>query len=196
MRWLPALMLSACLSSASGQERPAEPRLRDTISGALVRPDGAALRPFRWEREPDVIALYFGASWCAPCHAFQPVLREVRAALLEAGASTEVVFVGLDASASQTRRYMRQQRMPWPAIDPRRLRTLADIRALGGPAPPSLVLIGRDGRVLASAWEGRRYLGLQPVLERWRQAVAPAHQPPPPAGHVRDAGAIGEPIGL
>ena len=64
--------------------------------------------------------------------------------------------------------------MPWPAIDHRRLRTLPQVRALGGPAPPALVLLDRDGKVLASAWDGRRYLGLQPVLQAWATAAVAA----------------------
>jgi len=62
--------------------------------------------------------------------------------------------------------------MPWPAIPPRRLRTLPAIAALAGPAPPNLVLIDRNGKILASGWDGRRWLGLQQVLHTWRQHLA------------------------
>jgi len=83
-----------------------------------------------------------------------------------------VVYVSLDSTESDMRRYMRQSAMPWPAISPRRLRTLPTLHALAGPAPPNLVLIDRHGEVLASAWDGRRYHGLQPVLRAWVQALA------------------------
>ena len=96
-----------------------------------------------------------------------PTLREVRDALHDAGADTEVVYVSLDTTTADMHRYMRQQQMPWPAIDHRRLRTVAAIRALGGMAPPNLVLIDRDGRVLANGWNGRRYRGLPAVLDAW-----------------------------
>jgi len=152
----------------------AENSLYSTLSTNLFRPDGTRLIPYTWEQEPDIIALYFGADWCAPCHAFTPQLREVYTALRNTGANTEVVYVSLDTTESDMRRYMRQSAMPWPAIPPRRLRTLPAIHALAGTAPPNLVLIDRAGNILASGWKGRRYLGLQSVLQVWTQQFIPA----------------------
>ena len=197
---LAALMLLPAAAQA-GDPAPPDPSLRPAIADALVRPDGARFVPDRWHHEPAIVALYFGADWCAPCHAFVPTLREVRDTLRAAGADTEVVYVSLDARESDMRRYMRLQAMPWPAIDHRRLRALPAIRALGGMAPPNLVLVDRDGRVRASAWRGRQRTGLQAVLQQWTEHVAPAqaHATPEPslpaeagAGTeaVRDAGRI------
>jgi len=150
----------------------AENTLYPIIANALARPEGARLVPYQWPQEPDIIALYFGAIWCGPCHAFTPQLREVHTRLRDAGANTEVVYVSLDTSDSGMRRHLRQAQMPWPAISPRHLRTLPAIAALAGPAPPNLVLIDRTGQVLANGWEGRHYHGLQPVLQTWIEAFA------------------------
>ncbi|MCD9097280.1 alkyl hydroperoxide reductase [Luteimonas fraxinea] len=170
--WLLTALLLASIAQA-GERAPPDPSLRGDIAAALVRPDGARFVPYRWAREPEIVALYFGADWCAPCHAFVPTLREIRDTLRAAGADTEVVYVSLDNAESDMRRYMRRQAMPWPAIEHRRLRALPAIRALGGVAPPNLVLVDRQGRVLASAWQGRRRTGLQDVLQVWREHVAP-----------------------
>jgi thiol-disulfide isomerase/thioredoxin len=161
----------------AGTARAQGSALRNSIANALVVPTEARFEAYRWPREPRFLALYFGAEWCAPCHAFLPDLKQVHAALRVAGADTEVVYVSLDSSEAEMRRYMRRQSMPWPAIDYRRLRALPAIRALGGPAPPNLVLLDRDGSVLASAWQGRRYLGLQSVLEAWLASVSEAAAP-------------------
>ncbi len=165
------------------------PALRERIDAARVVPEGTRFAAFAWERPPEVVALYFGAGWCAPCHAFVPELRRVRDALVAGGADTEVVFVSLDGNEAEMRRYMRLQGMPWPAIDHRRLRMLPDVRALGGPAPPNLVLVDRNGTVLASGWAGRRYLGLAPVLDEWIGAVLPG---PGGAGVAGPAAATGQ----
>jgi len=148
----------------------ADNALYQTIANALIRPDGARLTQYQWTEPPTIIALYFGANWCAPCHAFTPELRDVHQRLRALGANTEVVYVSLDNSESDMRRYMRNAQMPWPAISPRRLRSLPAVAALAGPAPPNLVLIDENGNVLASAWEGRRYTGLQGVLQQWVDA--------------------------
>lgn len=159
---------------------PPDPALRAAIADALVRRDGIGFATSRWSHEPAVVALYFGADWCLPCHAFVPTLREVRDALQAAGADTEVVYVGLDETPSDMARYMRRQKMPWPAVDHRRLRTLPEIRALAGAAPPNLVLVDGDGRILADAWDGRRRVGLAPVLRAWLQAFAAERIPVAP----------------
>lgn len=167
-----ALLCVGLLTATGATAAPAVPELRARIADALVVPAPARAVPYRWDHEPAILALYFGADWCAPCHAFVPELRRVRDALQAAGADTEVVYVSLDTSERAMHRYMRQQAMPWPAIDHRRLQALPALTALGGIAPPNLVLIDRDGTLLASGWDGRSRLGLQPVLETWRRAVA------------------------
>lgn len=174
-------VLIACALPAAAQQGP---QLRREIAETLVVADADRMRPFRWEREPAVIALYFGADWCGPCHAFVPELIRVRAALRQAGADTEVVYVSQDQSQTQMRRYMRQQQMPWPAIEYRRIAALPALRRLAGTAPPNLVLLDRAGNVLASGWEGRHYLGLTPVLRAWnehlRHAAVDTTPPVPP----------------
>lgn len=165
-----ALLLAGM--AASGAVRAQDAGFRASIADVLVVPGEQRFEAYRWAQEPRIVALYFGADWCAPCHAFVPQLKQVHAALRAAGADTEVVFVSLDTSESDMRRYMRLQAMPWPAIDYRRLKALPAIRALGGPAPPNLVLLGDDGSVIASGWHDRRFTGLQPVLAAWIAAVS------------------------
>jgi len=165
-----ALLLASllCTSTVTASHSNAvTEELRGLINSALICPEGARLRACSWEKEPEIIALYFGANWCVPCHAFTPKLRQIRQSFLDAGVNTEVVYVSQDSSEADMRRYMRQSNMPWPGISPRRLRTLPAIHALAGAAPPNLVLIDRNGQVIASGWEGRRYLGLQSVLQVW-----------------------------
>lgn len=147
--------------------------LRTSIAEALVIPTEQRFVGYRWETEPEIVALYFGADWCGPCHAFVPELKRIRAALKEAGADTEVVYVSLDESEREMRRYMRSQQMPWPAVDYRRLSSIPMLRRLGGVAPPNLVLLDRQSNVIASGWHGRRYTGLAPVLQAWMARLQP-----------------------
>ncbi|MCU1116136.1 redoxin domain-containing protein [Stenotrophomonas maltophilia] len=150
--------------------------LHAQVSALLMRPEQRSLRPMQWSPPPKLVALYFGADWCAPCHAFVPTLRSVRDALREAGADTEVVYVSLDESESALRRYMHAQDMPWPVLDPRRAARMPALQALAGLAPPNLVLIDADGTVLANGWQGRRYEGLQPVLKEWMKRACAQQQ--------------------
>ncbi|WP_369038997.1 thioredoxin-like domain-containing protein [Stenotrophomonas maltophilia] len=150
--------------------------LHTQVSASLMRPEQRSLRPVQWSPPPRLVALYFGADWCGPCHAFVPTLRSVRDALRQAGADTEVVYVSLDESEAALRRYMQLQDMPWPVLDPRRAQRMPALQALAGPAPPNLVLIDADGRVLANGWQGHRYEGLQPVLKAWTERACAQQQ--------------------
>ena len=145
------------------------PQLRREIAASLVTVEGTQLRELRWQHEPELIALYFGADWCGPCHALVPTLIDTRNALRAAGANTEVIYVSQDTSQAQMRHAMQGQGMPWPAINYRRIDAVPALRRLAGQAPPNLVLIDRQGRVRASAWQGRRYLGTAQVMQYWLQ---------------------------
>ena len=168
------LLLAGALLLAAAPLAAAD--LHAQVSASLMRPEQRALRPLQWPAPPKLVALYFGADWCGPCHAFVPTLRSVRDALREAGADTEVVYVSLDESEAALRRYMQLQDMPWPVLDPRRAARMPQLQALAGPAPPNLVLIDAQGRVLANGWQGRRYEGLQPVLKEWTKRACAQEQ--------------------
>lgn len=147
--------------------------LPQRIAGWLLRPDArGVLEPMRWERPPALLAIFFGAHTCGPCRAFTPTLVGVRNALRAAGADTEVVYAALDDRAADIRRTALDTGMPWPALDVRRAGIDPAMRRLAGLATPNLVLVDSGGAVLASAWEGRRYPGLEPVLRRWHAWAA------------------------
>lgn len=171
--------------------RASDPELRRQINENLVTPTAKRLTRTAWDREPGIVALYFGASWCGPCHAFTPELVRIRAALKAAGADTEVVYISLDESEQDMRRYMRAQAMPWPAIEFRKLRSLSALRALGGLGPPNLVLIDKRGEVLANGWQGHRYVGLKPVLEDWLARLEKATPLPTPSEDAAQGGGLG-----
>lgn len=172
------LVAAALLSAAPAMGAD----LHAQVSASLMRPEQRSLRPMQWSPPPKLVALYFGADWCAPCHAFEPTLRSVRDALRNAGADTEVVYVSLDESEAALRRYMQAQDMPWPVLDPRRATRMPALQALAGLGPPNLVLIDAHGNVLANGWQGRRYDGLQPVLKEWtKRACAQEQARCPPA---------------
>lgn len=156
-----ALLAVAGLSTAHAQT------VMDPIESNLVRPDASWFVSYQWTQRPKLTMLYFGAEWCGPCHALMPRLHAVYRSLQEAGVDTEVIYVSLDTSEREMHRYMQRARMPWPAVDYRRLANMGTVRSLGGPAPPTLVLIDQRGKVLASAWSGRRYTGTTSVMQSW-----------------------------
>ena len=60
--------------------------------------------------------LYFSASWCGPCRAFTPVLKDAYAASANSasGPTFDVIFVSSDRSQEEYDKY--RATMPWKAL--------------------------------------------------------------------------------
>ena len=111
-----------------------------------------------------LIALYFSAHWCAPCRKFTPQLVDYYNQIEPQHPEFEIVFVSCDRSRFNWETYMRDAKMPWPAIDYDQLSGLGNLRQVGGSGIPSLVLLDATGHVLSSSFDGDNYLGPQKVL--------------------------------
>ena len=93
-----------------------------------------------------VVVLDFWATWCPPCVAMIPVLRNVHASWAPRG----VAFVGINSDGptplEEIRAFMAAHPLPYPVVaDDGRVGGLYRVEAL-----PSLVLVGRDGRIRGS----------------------------------------------
>jgi thiol-disulfide isomerase/thioredoxin len=136
--------------------------LRDKLivcrDGAVSRADDPGLE------NKKLIALYFSAHWCAPCRKFTPQLVDYYNRVEPQHPEFEIIFVSCDRSRFNWETYMRDNKMPWPAIDYDQLSGLGSLRQIGGSGIPSLVLLDGTGHVLSSSFEGDKYFGPQKVL--------------------------------
>jgi nucleoredoxin len=136
--------------------------LRDKLivfrDGTISRADEGGLE------NKKLIALYFSAHWCGPCRKFTPQLVEYYNQVAPQHPEFEIIFVSSDRSRFGWETYMREARMPWPAIDYDQLTGLAGLKQLGGDGIPSLVLLDATGQLLSSSYDGGKYLGPKKVL--------------------------------
>jgi len=131
-------LLASLLPPTAGRGGGAAAVLLEPSS--LARVDSSALAG-------RVVALYFSASWCAPCARFTPMLREAYAALRARGEGVEVVYVSSDADRPQFEAAFGS--MPWLAVDYGRRDLLARLkRELKVASIPCLVLIDAAGGVI------------------------------------------------
>lgn len=90
---------------------------------------------------------YYSASWCPPCRAFTPEL--VRFARRHDG-RVAVVLVPSDRSKGDAADYLKDYKMPWPALDVFGGRPEAPIPGNPNRFIPSMRLTDADGKTLLS----------------------------------------------
>lgn len=111
-----------------------------------------------------LIAFYFSAEWCGPCRKFTPQLVDYYKRVAPEHPEFEIVFYSNDRSLYAMEKYMRDENMPWLAIDFSKLKDKEVLQKNAGNGIPSLVLVDSTGNVISSSYSSGQYLGPQKVL--------------------------------
>jgi nucleoredoxin len=143
-----------------------KPKLVRCRNGEISPPDGTELEKKKY------VALYYSAHWCGPCRKFTPQLVEYYNRAAAAHPDFELIFVSSDRSRFGWETYIREMKMPWLAIDYDQLAEMIAVRKLGGGSIPSLLVLDRESNVIASSYEGEKYLGPQNALTALDQIFA------------------------
>ena len=130
-------------------------RCRD---GSVTRADGTELE------HKKLVALYYSAHWCAPCRKFTPGLVDYYNRVGPAHPEFEIIFVSSDRSRFNWETYIQEAKMPWLAIDYDQLAGLPGLKQLGGDGIPSLLVLDAGSHIIASSYDGDKYLGPQNAL--------------------------------
>ncbi len=133
--------------------------LRDDIT--LPDRDGAPRRLSEWDGR--LVLLNFWASWCGPCREEMPLLDRVRAT--HAGKGLEVIGIAAE-DAEPALAFLAQHPVDYPILVDAPNRGTTDVSLRFGNVRsvlPYNVLIGRDGRIVATKIGNFDEAG----LERW-----------------------------
>ncbi len=138
----------------------------DYLKGSLVRLSNNGVVRLDDEEigKKKLIAYYFSAHWCVPCRKFTPQLVEYYNRVAAEHPEFEVVFFSMDKSAAEMEQYMRQNNMPWPAIEYDKRQEKEELLKAHGNGIPSLLLVESTGKLISSSYDGEKYLGPQKVL--------------------------------
>ena len=113
------------------------------------------------------VGLYFSAHWCPPCRAFTPSLVKFRDENSEN--DFEIVFVSLDKSQGDKKKYIKQMEMKWPSIPGAGSRTadsLAQQFEISG--IPALIILAPDGSVVTSRGREDVMMSSETALSKWK----------------------------
>ncbi len=138
----------------------------DALRQKLVRcHDGTVSRAIGTELDnKKFVALYYSAHWCAPCRKFTPQLVDYYNRVVVEHPEFELVFVSADRSRFGWETYIQEAKMPWLAIDYDQLADLPGLKQLGGNGIPSLLVLDASSHIVASSYDGDKYLGPQNAL--------------------------------
>jgi nucleoredoxin len=122
------------------------------LKGIMVDADGNAYQD-DWAAKK-FFAFYFGANWCAPCHAFSPDLVKFMDDALPKHPELAAVLLSNDQQAGPMLAYMKEEKMPFPAVPLTKLNQSSYLSGYAGQMIPHLVIVDRFGTLLASDDDG------------------------------------------
>lgn len=144
------------------------------ISGKLVSLKGTSLSPLPSSANTGTryYALYYSAQWCPPCRKFTPTLVSAYHEIKARHPEFELIFVSNDQSDDDMKAYMRDYKMPWPAVRHNLAQSLKAVTRYSGRGIPHLVFIDADGAVLSTSYVDGKYLGPSKVLADIKKTLA------------------------
>lgn len=153
---------------------PQAANIASLVKGELVSSRNGVLHPYldtEFEKKK-VIGLYLSAQWCAPCRQFTPKLVAYYNKVAAAHPEFEILFVSFDKTASAMERYMRDDQMPWPALNFDKVPANDALRKYFGESLPCLVVVDENGKVISDTYAGKNYRGPDAVLADLDQLFA------------------------
>ena len=157
-------------------------KIADLVKGDLVTSSNGTLQIVNDQtfEKKKLIALYFSGRWCPSCRKFTPELVDYYNRVAAAHPEFEVLFVSSDRSGPAMEEYMRDTKMPWPAVKYDKIAEKEELKQYAGSGIPCLVLVDASGKVISDSYAGNTYLGPSKVLRDLDQLFAGGTLPQAP----------------
>ncbi len=146
-------------------------RIAALLKGKLVDAEG---KPFTNPAldSAQIYVLYFSASWCGPCRKFSPRLIEFVNKVAKDNPRLATVLMSNDKVPDEMLAYMKDEKMPWPALPLASLQATPLLLGLAAGSIPHLVVLDRHGLVLASSAENGQWTGVDRPFAALEKLVA------------------------
>jgi cytochrome oxidase Cu insertion factor (SCO1/SenC/PrrC family) len=116
-----------------------------------------------------MVGVYFSFRACENCKVVTPKLAALRGAN---AANFEVVFVSLDPSKEEQRKYMAEEKMKWLAMEWHSDASIDVMKQFGLKTTPLLVILGSDGREVTRAGHTDLISDANSAMSKWQKAAA------------------------
>ena len=128
-----------------------------TLPGTELKIEGTTLAgaPLDWSKYRDkVVLIDFWATWCGPCIAEMPGLRENYDRYRDKG--FEVVGISLDRDREALEKFVKEKEVPWAILFESPEKPNPAVEFYGINTIPRMILVGRDGKVISTNARGKR----------------------------------------
>ena len=170
-----AAQLPSAPPAKTASPKPArqKSKMAKAVEDKLVVPSGNRLVEFKSDAAstPEYYAFYFSAHWCPPCRKFTPKLVDFYNRNHRANSNFEIIFVSSDRSEKDMLKYMKEARMPWPALDFNKKHQSGDITRYAGSGIPCLVVVDKNGKVVSDSYVRGNYRGPVPVMNELEKLI-------------------------
>lgn len=149
------------LISIDPAKRPS--RIASALKGVMVDAEGKPVTKDDLDQQT-VFALYYGASWCAPCRKFSPDLVKYVNSVAADNPKLTVVLMSNDEKDSEMLKYMQEEKMPFAAVPMKAMQSSPALYYYLGGGIPQLTIVDRNGKILADSIGRTGYVGPKPAM--------------------------------
>jgi len=125
-------------------------RIIAALQGHLVDSDGKPYQDPHLFQNTKIFVLYYGGGYCPPCQSFSPDLVKYLNDALPNHPELAAIYMSNDSTPDQMLAYMKQDKMPFPAVPLKDLNQSQVLLTYAAKLIPELVIIDRWGKILAS----------------------------------------------
>jgi hypothetical protein len=114
--------------------------------------------------------IYYASNASEECRKFTPELIKFYVENKKS-ASIEIIFVSLDKTEKEMTEQIKAMSIPFPIVDYKEI-AKSGITKFAGQELPSLLLLDKEGNIVADCYEGKRYMGPGKVLEKFKEIMS------------------------
>jgi nucleoredoxin len=143
------LAAAPAATTAAATVQGGESVFDDVLEKKLVRLNGSSVKKADDVAKPTkYYVFYYSAKWCGPCQAYTPSLVDLYNKIKPGNPKFELVFISSDQDDGSMEEYMKDKKMPWPAL---RLSSVEKFRKEfdhGVRGIPSVVVCDLEGKIV------------------------------------------------